>query len=194
MSTSLRLATGNAGHKPLAALLDDFKPDIEIPDSPAWLWAEAKKEWKRITPELEKYGLVSQIDRAALVLYCQAWAEYVWAKNMLSRKMQEAEEAAALARKLHDQKCAAGAIDAPFVWHGGDGFMLPTPNGSFAYSPYWVAARRAGDEVSKYLASFGMSPSARTRVMQSDQYPYLPGMEPSGTAAPSKPTLASFSR
>lgn len=181
---SLHLLRGNPGNKKPAALLDEFKPNVEIPDCPQWLWEEARAEWDRITPELETYGLISKIDRAALVLYCQAWSEYVWAKRTLGQKMQFAAEGERLAMEQGKE------------WKGGDGFMIPTVNGNFAYSPYWVAARRAGDEVNKYLIAFGMSPAARARVQQSDQYEYLPGMEPGGENAggSNKPTLASFAR
>lgn len=143
---------GNPSKKPQISLLDEFSPDVDIPDCPPWLWAEAKKEWKRITPELERYGLISKIDRAALTLYCQAWSEYVWAKKQLAKKMAEAAKAAEEAEKNGK------------VYTGGDGFMLPTPNGSFTYSPYWVAANKAADQVDKFLQSFGLSPSSRSRV------------------------------
>ncbi len=74
---------GNASKKPIGAILDEFRPEVEIPDFPSWIWPEAKKEWKRVSFELERYGLVSKLDRAALVLYCQAWAKMVWAERAL---------------------------------------------------------------------------------------------------------------
>jgi P27 family predicted phage terminase small subunit len=147
---------GNPSKKNFGGLLDEFRPEVEIPDCPSWCWAEAKKEWKRITPELDRYGLVAICDRSALTLYCQAWAEYVWAKKSLARAMKLAEEA-------RSQAAIAGA-----EYKGGDGFMIPTANGSFTYSPYWVAANRASEQVDKYLASFGLSPSSRGRVSISD--------------------------
>jgi len=156
LPANVHLLRGNPSKKPLGDLLDEFRPEVEIPDCPSWVWPEAKKEWKRITPELEKYGLIAKIDRAALALYCQAWGEYVWAKKMLSQQMAKAKQK------------AAEALAAGKEWTGGDGFMLPTPNGSFTYSPYWVAGQRAGAEVNRYLAAFGMSPSARSRVITSD--------------------------
>lgn len=202
---NVHLLHGNPSKKPLAALLDEFKPEVEIPDCPGWLWPEAKKEFKRITPELERYGLISLLDRSAIVRYCQAWAEYVWAKKMLARDMKAAEqrrgafEAAEDAKVLQAEKVGDTYIVKP--WTGGDGFMIPTPNGSFTYSPYWVAAKRAGDEVDKCLMAFGLSPAARARVRQSDNYPFLPGMEPGqgekgGEQNPgtSKLTLAQLAR
>ncbi|HEY3432536.1 MAG TPA: phage terminase small subunit P27 family [Rhodocyclaceae bacterium] len=155
-SATVHLLRGNPSKKPLQDLLDEFKPEVEIPDAPSWLWAEAKKEWKRISPELEKYGLISKLDRSALVLYCQAWAEYVWHKQMLTRAKNEA------ARKRKE------AEDRGETYTGGDGVMVPTPNGGFTYSHHWVGSRHASREVKMYLDMFGLHPAARSRVTTSD--------------------------
>jgi P27 family predicted phage terminase small subunit len=147
---------GNPGHKTLADLVDDFNPEVEIPSAPRWIWPEAKKEWRRIGTELERYGLISKLDRAALVLYCQSWARLAWAETMLSRAMELAET------KRQE------AEDRGEEWKGGDGIMVPSPNGSLIYSHHWVVQRRAAQEVHWYLQSFGLSPSSRSRVRMSN--------------------------
>lgn len=152
LPANVHLLRGNPSKKPLASLFDEFRPEVDIPKAPPWIWAEAKKEWKRITPELERYGLISHLDRAALVMYCQAWAEYVWLKQKLSETMAKAET----------DRAAAEAEGKE--WFGDDGFKVTTASGGFSYSPYGVAAKRAGDEVAKYLQAFGLSPSSRGRV------------------------------
>lgn len=149
---NLHVLYGNPSKKPRGSLLDEFRPEVESPEFPSWLWTDAKKEWDRITPELARYGLVSNLDRAALVLYCQAWAEYVWLKKLLKKMRMEAEAG---------RKAAAAEGKE---WIGDDGFKVTTPSGGFSYSPYGVAAKRAGDEVAKYLQAFGLSPSSRGRV------------------------------
>ncbi|MBC7618295.1 MAG: phage terminase small subunit P27 family [Candidatus Saccharibacteria bacterium] len=143
---------GNPSKKPLAALLNEFEPEIEIPSFPSWIWPEAKKEWKRISVELERYGLISKLDRAALVLYCQAWAKMVWAEQMLARAMRLAEE----------KRIEVEALGQ--VYDGGDGLMVKTAGGNFTYSHHWVVGKHASLEVKRYLDLFGLSPSARTRV------------------------------
>lgn len=153
---NVHMLRGNPSKKPLGSLFDEFRPEVEIPSSPAWLWKEAKKEWKRVAVELEKYGLISKLDRAALVLYCQSWAQMVWAEEMLSRAMRLAEEKRQAAE-------AAGE-----TWNGGDGIMVPTANGNLIYSHYWVVGRRAREDVRRYLDLFGLSPSARSKVSPSD--------------------------
>jgi phage terminase small subunit len=146
------------------------QPEVEIPGCPKHLMPEARKEWRRITPELEHLGLVSKIDRAALALYCQAWARWVWCEQQLSR----AQELAAAKRAEWEAK----PENEGKAWAGGDGFMIPTPNGSFTYSPHWVGANKAMEQVDKFLASFGLSPSSRGRVTPSSRTAYLPGMDP----------------
>lgn len=156
LPSNVHLLRGNPSKKSISELLGEFNPEVEIPSCPRHLWPEAKKEWKRISFELEKYGLISKLDRAALSLYCQAWARLVWAEEMLARAMKLAEQGRIAAEVKGEE------------WKGGDGFMIPTPNGNFSYSPYWVAARQAADQVDKFQASFGLSPSSRSRVSPSD--------------------------
>lgn len=156
LPNNVHLLRGNPSKKSAAELLDDFNPEVEIPSAPKWIWPEARKEWRRIGNELQRYGLVSKLDRAALVLYCQAWAKLVWAETMLSRAMATAEE-----KRLEAE--AKGE-----VWKGGDGIMVPSPNGALVYSHHWVVQRRAAQEVHWYLQSFGLSPASRGRVRTSD--------------------------
>jgi len=146
----------NPGHRPLHELTESLQPEVEIPGCPPHLLKEARKEWKRITPELERYGLISKIDRAALALYCQAWAHMVYAELQLQRAVAAAE------------KARAAAEERNVAYVGGDGYTILTPNGHLGYSPYWVMKNKAADQVDKFLAAFGMSPSSRGRVNASN--------------------------
>lgn len=146
------------------------EPEIEIPDCPRHLLKEARKEWKRITPELEILGLVSRIDRAALALYCQEYAWWVWHDEALQRDLKMVADKEAQFR--------ADPENAGKPWEGGDGFMLPTPNKSWAYNPHWVARNKHATQLDRFLASFGLSPSARGRVTPSTRQMQLPGLDP----------------
>ena len=156
LPANVHFLRGNPSKKPLDDLLNEFNPEVEIPDAPSWMWAEAKKEWKRVSAELLRYGLISKLDRAALVLYTQAWAKMVWAEKQMAQAMKIAEQ------KLKE------AEDRGEIYTGGDGIMVRTANGNMIYSHHWVVGRRAAEDVNRYLASFGMSPSARGRVSTSD--------------------------
>jgi len=76
----LKILQGNPGRRKIQATP---KPDKAVPDCPEWLPGEAKKEWARIVPELEKLGLVSRLDMAALSAYCCAWAQMKAAEELI---------------------------------------------------------------------------------------------------------------
>lgn len=81
--SALRELGGNAGHRALNE--NEPRPETCIPKAPKHLDKEARAEWRRITPELKKLGLVSKIDRGALAGYCVAWSRWVDAETQLKR-------------------------------------------------------------------------------------------------------------
>lgn len=58
-----------------------------VPDPPPELEGEALDEWHRVTPELGRLGLLSNIDRGQLALYCTSWA-IAWEA---ARQLREAD-------------------------------------------------------------------------------------------------------
>lgn len=83
LPANVHLLRGNPSKKSAAELNGGVSPDVEIPAPPRHLKGEALKEWKRITPEMLKLGLVSKIDRAALAMYCTSWGRHVDAENKI---------------------------------------------------------------------------------------------------------------
>lgn len=59
------------------------KPSRAIPSCPRELGDEARREWRRISKELDGLGLLTKVDRAALSLYCDAWGRWVEALEAL---------------------------------------------------------------------------------------------------------------
>ena len=57
------------------------KPQVVRPTRPAHLSRTARSEWDRIAPELERLGLLTKLDRAALAAYCQAYGRWVMAEK-----------------------------------------------------------------------------------------------------------------
>ncbi len=145
---------GNASKKPIAQMLDGIHPEVEIPSCPMHLQAEARKEWRRVSVELEALGLISRIDRAALSGYCSAWAETVHCE----RKINELNAA--------DEKGEAGLVSL-------------TSSGYQQMSVWLQIRNRAYDRMMKFAAEFGMSPSARSRVTASENNHQLglPGID-----------------
>jgi P27 family predicted phage terminase small subunit len=146
--TALKLIQGNPGRRPLN--LDEFRPDVAIPRCPGHLQGEGRKEWKRISAELAKYGLMSEVDRAALTFYCINWARHVEAEEMIKKAAKAA---------------------------GGSGLFVKTPNGYPVQSPWLAVSNKAMGLCKAFLAEFGMSPAARTRVTSSTPQLGLPSLE-----------------
>ena len=82
--TAMKELEGNPGKRKLNA--QEPKPDATPPKCPAWLSVEAKREWKRICPFLEKAGLLTQVDRAALAGYCQSYANWQNAEKHIAEE------------------------------------------------------------------------------------------------------------
>ena len=78
--TVLKLIEGNRGRRPLKR---EPKPRPVVPKCPAHLNTQAKREWGRVSKVLHKLGLLTEIDRAQLALYCQAWGRWVEAEEAL---------------------------------------------------------------------------------------------------------------
>lgn len=55
----------------------------KTPRPPAELSKDARKEWKRIVPELQRQGLYSTLDRSVLIAYCVAYGRWVEAEREL---------------------------------------------------------------------------------------------------------------
>lgn len=53
------------------------KPTSKLPACPTWVSTEGKKEWKRLSKELIKTGVVTGFDFIGLATLCNMWGEYV---------------------------------------------------------------------------------------------------------------------
>lgn len=142
-SNIIKLLRGNPGRRPI----DVSKgPSMEasIPLAPDHLSQEAKKEWRRIIPDLVAAGLLSRLDRAALAIYCQSWGRLVLAEKALSARQRSAIE--------------SGEDEAEAV------LTQTTPTGFMRESAMFSAVCKLQADCSRYLASFGMSPASRSAV------------------------------
>lgn len=63
---------GNPGKRKPSGLVVSTQP----PRCPTWLSSEGKLEWKRILRSIPA-GTITTLDRAALAIYCQAWADWL---------------------------------------------------------------------------------------------------------------------
>lgn len=82
--TALKELAGNPGKRALNKA--EPKPTAKRPSCPKHLVGEARREWTRMSKQLFDLGLLTEIDRAALAGYCQAWARWVQAEEEMSKK------------------------------------------------------------------------------------------------------------
>ena len=146
-SNVIKFLRGNPGRRALD-LSEGVQPEVAVPYIPRHLSKEARKEWRRITVELEEVGLISRLDRAALSIYCQTWGRLVLAEMALEGQRRAAEDAGL------DQVAAV--------------FTQTTPTGFMRESALLRIVGKLQQDCDRYLASFGMSPSSRSRVKASD--------------------------
>lgn len=109
------------------------------PACPRALDKEARREWKRIIPELEKLGLLSRLDRAALAAYCQLFSRWLQCE-----KIVKVEGPSKILRSAK----------------GGEYVVV---------NPALSSANKALSLMKSYLSEFGLSPVARTRLSVSPE-------------------------
>ncbi len=82
--TALKLVEGSYREDRVAK--DEPRPRVAIPKPPRHLSPVALEEWGRIVQELADNGLMTNLDRAALVNYCDFWSHYVDASEKLKNQ------------------------------------------------------------------------------------------------------------
>ena len=83
--TKFKIVTGNPGKRPIDRA-ERKTPALCRPHCPDWLDDAAKERWHQLLPELFKLGLITAIDADALAAYCQAWAEFKLATDILRQE------------------------------------------------------------------------------------------------------------
>lgn len=93
-----KLAEGNPGKRPLN--LDEPLPQAGAPSPPDWLDPNARMKWEEVAPELERIGVLTRIDGAALSAYCTSYARWVRAERVLSEKGETYESGGRHGRQI----------------------------------------------------------------------------------------------
>lgn len=134
--TALKLVTGNPGKR--AINKKEARLDLAEPTPPEFLNTDAKVEWGRVVGTLYRAGLMTELDRAVLSAYCQAYGRWAQAERALSRMADKDEYNRAL--------------------------MVKTHNGTAVQNPLVGTANKAKADMVRYAVEFGMTPSARSKV------------------------------
>lgn len=81
--------------------------DGVLPECPAVLAGEARREWERALSNLDRMGILDQFDMALVSGYCMAWARLVKAESrstVLERQQMAAEKNLRRAKKPDARK------------------------------------------------------------------------------------------
>lgn len=62
--------------RPDRAPASEPRPAVEEPPCPPWLSRRAREHWERVAPLLLQQRVLATTDEAALVLYCELYAEF----------------------------------------------------------------------------------------------------------------------
>lgn len=54
------------------------------PEAPEHLSPEARAEWERVVPEMQRLELLKTVDRASLAAYCECWSRFVEARMTIA--------------------------------------------------------------------------------------------------------------
>lgn len=152
--TALAQLRGNPGKRRRPR--GEPKPAAELPEAPLEFQADgpagraegiteaARREWDRLVPELYRLGLLTKIDRQALIAYCTACGVREYALLQI--------------RKL-------GLV----IKTGQKTTVLPnrtkiTSGGTLIQSPFVSMHNQAVDKLVKIAGEFGMTPASRSRI------------------------------
>ena len=72
--TRLHLLEGTS--QPSRLPQNEPQPEPAVPPCPEWLGPAARAEYRRVADELHHLRLIGRVDRALLVAYAQAWADF----------------------------------------------------------------------------------------------------------------------
>ena len=81
--TAIKELEGNPGKRKINEA--EPKPEKKAPPCPKWLEPEAKKEWRRLSKQLEQIGVLTEVDQAAFASYCQAYARWEEAEEFITQ-------------------------------------------------------------------------------------------------------------
>ena len=130
--TAIRVLEGNRSKTPLNER--EPRPRTTRVHCPTWLDVEAKREWRRVIPELKRLGLMTIVDVAALAGYCQAYSRWQQAERVLTEK----------------------GLTMEIETKGGGMYEQQRPEVSIAQKYYALMMSTA--------AKFGFEPSSRSRL------------------------------
>lgn len=115
-----------------------------IPKAPRNLSPEERKHWNKLADLINASGLGSQCDEEAMSFYIALWSRW--------------------------RKAEAELAKPPPTTKGGDGGgeVITAINGYRMLSPWYVVSSQCLKDLKGYLAEFGLTPKARSKLILPD--------------------------
>ena len=82
--SQLKLVSGNPGHRPLNK--NEPQPKAATARAPHGLSKLAQKHWHTVAKQLSDAKILTELDKTALVLYCEAWARWREATDAVAER------------------------------------------------------------------------------------------------------------
>lgn len=114
-----------------------LRPPDDAVKCPSWLDKEGKREWRRITGALKGLGLLTNVDVAALAVYCDQVSTYI----ELTRRMRT--------------EATVSDVDPE-----GNPVQIPNPQ----MEVWRTEKRQLARVIARYLSEFGLSPATRAKL------------------------------
>ncbi len=133
--SALKAIAGNPGKRKLNDREPKPPPPAKIPAPPSWLNEDAKKEFKRLAPQLVSLGLLTDLDLVALANYCQAFGLYLQCNRELANE---------------------GSTTTEIVTQNG---------AYLASMPQFNQSMKLLQQMRAWGAEFGLTPSARSSLV-----------------------------
>lgn len=155
--THLKLVAGNPGRRPLND--QEPTPARTRPSAPAHVSDKARETWGYVTAILDRMGILTEADAIGVEMLCEAYADKLAARAALALpvvvKRKDKESGADV-----EYTIAEGGART-YLGFGKDGVMI-------RQRPEVAMIADADRRIRGWLAEFGMTASARTRVKASE--------------------------
>ena len=157
--------------------------DGGVPTAPRDMLAEGRAEWKRVAPILSDRGVLTIGDTSMLQAYCNAWARWKAANNILRRAAAEAAAVRARrealesielaeaggqtfteAERLLASKRRPTAAQIAEAESEGRGFLYPNTHGNLAPNPIIAVISTAEKNLLQMASELGLTPTSRARI------------------------------
>ncbi len=139
-----------AGTRPARINHAEPVPAPTRPEIPEHLDALARGEWERLCPILERMGVLTEADGAALTVYCDCYSKWLRARGEVAKRGMLIE----VTRTIESKR----------------GATIET-TGQVKANPAVMIEIQMARLMKELLIEFGLTPSARSRIKTNDPGP-----------------------